>query len=161
MKTFHHPIAAAAVLALFVAGCGKDDPVSPQEEHYEVEGLVLVDSGNRFFRYFQGKIDSSDGRVDVLKVPHGELTSYWSIRFLDANGNEMAPPSGEGFKFTWVIADPLVVEVVQDEGDEGKFEFYLRGLDEGETTIVLQISHEGHVDFRTHPIPVHVESQAG
>ena len=156
MKTFHHPIAAAAVLALFVAGCGKDDPISPEEDHYEAEGLVLIDSGNRFFRYFRGEIDSDDGRADILEVPHGQLTPHWSIRFLDADGNEMAPPSGEGTSFTWVIADPSVVEVFQDEGDEGKFDFHLRGLEEGETTIVLQIAHEGHVDFRTQPIPVHV-----
>ena len=51
------------------------------------------------------------------------------------------------------------MEVVQDEGDEGKFVFYLRGLEDGETTIKLQISHEGHVDFTTLPIPVRVESQ--
>ena len=155
-KAFERTLATLAVLALFAAGCGKEDPISPEEEHFEAEGLVLIDSGHRFFRYFRGEIDSGDGRVDVLEVAHGQLTPHWSIRFLDADGNEMAPPSGEGLSFTWVIADPSVVEVFQDEGDEGKFEFHLRGLEEGETTIVLQISHEGHVDFRTQPIPVHV-----
>ncbi len=150
--------ATLAVLTLFGGGCGKEDPISPDEEHYEAEGLVLVDSGNRFFRYFQGKIDAGDGRVDHLEVPHGELTSHWSIWFLDANGAEMAPPSGPAFEFTWVIGDPSIVEVVQDEGEEGTFEFHLRGLKVDETTIVLQISHEGHADFRTIPIPVHVEA---
>ncbi len=155
-KTFERTLATLAVLTLLAAGCGKEDPISPEEEHFEAEGLVLIDSGHRFFRYFRGEIDSGDGRVDVLEVPHGQLTPHWSIRFLDADGDEMAPPSGEGLSFSWVIADPSVVEVFQDEGDEGKFEFHLRGLEDGETTIVLQISHEGHVDFRTQPIPVHV-----
>ena len=152
-------IATAAAIAVILAGCGKDDPLTPQEEHYEAEGLVLIDSGHRFFRYFQGKIDSDDGRVDVLEVPHGQLSSHWSIRFLDEDGNEMAPPSGEGHTFTWEIADSSITEVFQDEGDEGKFDFLLRGLEAGETTIKLQISHEGHVDFTTPPIPVRVESQ--
>ncbi len=156
LKTPHNLITTAAVLTVFLAGCGKDDPLTPQEEHYEAEGLVLIDSGQRFFRYFQGKIDSGDSRVDVLEVPHGQLTSHWSIRFLDENGNEMAPPSGEGHSFTWEIADESIVQVVQDEGDEGKFDFHLRGLEAGETTIKFQISHEGHVDFTTPPIPVHV-----
>ena len=155
-KAFERTLATLAVLALFAAGCGKDDPISPEEEHYEPEGLVLIESGYRFFRYFRGEIDSGDGRADALEVPHGQLTPHWDIRFLDADGEEIAPPSGEGFSFTWVIADPSVAEVFQDEGDEGKFAFHLRGLEEGETTIVLQISHEGHVDFRTQPIPVHV-----
>ena len=152
-------IATAAVLTVFLAACGKDDPLTPQEEHYEAEGLVLIDSGERFFRYFQDRIDSDNGRVEALEVPHGQLTSKWSIHFLDEDGNEMAPPGGEGHTFTWEIADKSIVEVVQDEGDEGKFVFYMRGLEDGETTIKLQISHEGHADFTTLPIPVRVESQ--
>ena len=147
---------AAAAVAVILAGCGKDDPITPQEEHYEAEGLVLLDSGQRFFRYFQGRIDSGDGRAEALEVTHGEVTGKWSIRFLDSDGNEMAPPTGEGFTFTWEIADKSIVEVVQDEAEAGQFVFALRGLEDGETTIRLQISHEGHVDFTTLPIPVHV-----
>ena len=147
---------AAAAVAVILAGCGKDDPITPQEEHYEAEGLVLLDSGQRFFRYFQGRIDSGDGRAEALEVTHGEVTGKWSIRFLDRDGNEMAPPTGEGFTFTWEIADKSIVEVVQDEAEAGQFVFALRGLEDGETTIRLQISHEGHVDFTTLPIPVHV-----
>ena len=147
---------AAAAVAVILAGCGKDDPITPQEEHYEAEGLVLLDSGQRFFRYFQGRIDSGDGRAEALEVTHGEVTGKWSIRFLDRDGNEMAPPTGEGFTFTWEIADRSIVEVVQDEAEAGQFVFALRGLEDGETTIRLQISHEGHVDFTTQPIPVHV-----
>ena len=144
---------------MFLAACGKDDPLTPQEEHFEAEGLVLIDAGQRFFRYFQGRIDSDNGRVEALEVPHGQLTSKWSIRFLDEDGNEMAPPGGEGHTFTWEIENKSIVEVVQDDGDEGKFVFYMRGLEDGETTIKLQISHEGHVDFTTLPIPVHVEEE--
>ncbi|MCY3765394.1 MAG: hypothetical protein OXH06_08205 [Gemmatimonadetes bacterium] len=156
MKTSHHWIAMAAVLAVFLSGCGKEDPISQQEEHYEAEGLVLLDSGERFFRYFQGRIDSGDGRAEALEVGHGEVTSKWSIRFLDRDGNEMAPPTGEGFSFTWEIADTSIVEVVQDASEVGKFVFALRGLKDGETTIKLQIAHEGHIDFTTVPLPVHV-----
>ena len=154
-KIPHHWIAAAAV-AIILAGCGKEEPLTTQEEHFEAEGLVLVDAGQRFFRYFQGRIDSGDGRADALEVTHGEVTSKWSIRFLDKDGNEMAPPTGEGFSFTWEIADTSIVEVVQDEGEAGMFVFALRGLEDGETTIKLQVSHEGHVDFTTRDIPVHV-----
>lgn len=156
MKTPNQLIAVAACLAVFLSGCGKDDPVTPQEEHYEAEGLVLLDGGQRFFRYFQGRIDSGDGRAEALEVHHGEVTNKWTIRFLDRDGNEMAPPDGEGFTFTWEIADRDIVEVVQDAGEAGQFVFALRGLEDGETTIKLQISHEGHVDFTTQALPVHV-----
>ena len=51
---------------------------------------------------------------------------------------------------------PRFLEVVQDADDVGKFDFHLRGLKVGETTIELQVTHDDHVDFRTIPIPVHV-----
>ena len=148
-----------AVLALFAVGCGSDDPVSPQEEHFEAEGLVLIDSGNRFFRYFQGQIDAGGGRMDHLQSPIG-LTAHWSVKFLDGNGNEIDPPNDPDYTFGWDIADTSIVEVVQDPGDEGKFEFHLRGLKAGETTIRLLLNHDGHADFRTVPLPVHVDFEA-
>ena len=70
-----------AVLALCVVGCGSDDPVSPQEEHFEPEGLVLIESGRRFFRYFQGEIDAGSGRTDHLDVPLGEETPTGASNF--------------------------------------------------------------------------------
>ena len=155
-KSFQRTFAAVAVLTLFVIGCGSDDPMSEHEEHFEPEGLVIIDSGNRFFRYFRGQIDASGGRSDHLEAPLNEETSHWSIRFLDEDGDEIAPPDDPDFKFTWSIADPTVLEVVQDADDVGKFDFHLRGLKVGETTIELQVSHDDHVDWRTIPIPVHV-----
>ena len=129
-------------------------------EEFEAEGLVIIESGVRFFRYFQGEIDSGDGRVSELTAPIG-MTPHWRIMFLDEHGDEIDPPDDPEFTFGWTIADTDVVEVVQDEGDEGSFEFHLRGLHEGETTIVLKVDHDGHTDFSTQPIPVHVESQEG
>ncbi len=155
-NSFQRTFAAVAVLTFFVIGCGSDDPMSHQEEHFEPEGLVIIDSGNRFFRYFQGQIDASGGRKDHLDAPLNEETSHWSIRFLDDHGDEIDPPDDPDFKFTWAIADPTVLEVVQDADDVGKFDFHLRGLKVGETTIELQVTHDDHVDFRTIPIPVHV-----
>ncbi|MBS12690.1 MAG: hypothetical protein CME19_13935 [Gemmatimonadetes bacterium] len=150
-------LALACSLSAVIAGCGEDDPISSQEEHFEAEGLVIVDSGVRFFRYFQGQIDAADNRTDHLEAEVAELTGHWSIRFLDGAGSEFAAPTDPDFRFTWVIADPSIVEVVQDPGDEGKFEFHLRGLQAGETTIVLEVTHVDHADFRTIPIAVHVE----
>ena len=155
-NTFQRIFAAVAVLTFFVIGCGSDDPMSHQEEHFEPEGLVIIESGRRFFRYFRGQIDASGGRLDHLDAPLNEETPHWSIRFLDEDGDEIAPPDDPDFKFTWAIADPTVLEVVQDADDVGKFDFHLRGLKVGETTIELQVTHDDHVDFRTMPIPVHV-----
>ena len=51
------------------------------------------------------------------------------------------------------------MEVYQAPADVGKFEFQLRGLKVGETTIVLEVTHDDHIDFRTVPIPVRVVDQ--
>ena len=152
-KAFQRTFAAVAVLTLFVIGCGSDDPMSEHEEHFEPEGLVLIDSGNRFFRYFEGAIDASGGRAGHLEVPNGGLTT------LDHDGDEIDPPDEPDDKFTATIADPTVVEVHQEPADVGKFEFQLRGLKAGETTIVLEVTHDDHIDFRTVPIPVRVVDQ--
>lgn len=148
------------LLMVALVGCGSDNPTSSQEEHFEPEGLVLIESGVRFFRYFRGQVDANDGRKSELEVPVG-LTPHWSIKFLDENGNEIDPPDDPDSRFTWSIADPTIVEVFQDEGDEGKFDFHLNGLKEGETTIELQVSHVDHVDFRTLPLKVHVHHEEG
>ena len=150
-------LVAALALCVVVVGCGSDDPVSPQEEHFEPDGLVLIESGRRFFRYFQGEIDAGSGRTNHLDVPLGDETPHWRIQFLDENGDDLAIPDDTEFTFGWEIADESIVEVAQDPGDEGKFEFHLRGLAEGETTIRLLVNHGGHSDFRTAPIPVHVD----
>lgn len=155
IKTLKFPIAVFSLLALLVAGCGKDDPTSPHEDHFEPEGLVIIDSGVRFFKYFQGRIDAADGRKDKLEVSVG-LGPHWQIRFLDDHGDEIDPPSDPDDKFGWRIADPTVVEVFQDPEDVGKFAFHLRGLKAGSTTLELQVLHVDHVDFRTIPIPVQV-----
>ncbi len=130
-----------------------------EKERFEPEGLVLIDFGNRFFRYFQGQIDASGGRVGHLRVPNGGFTAKWSIMFLDHDGDEIDPPDEPDFKFTATIADPSIVEVYQAPTDVGKFEFQLRGLKVGETTIVLEVTRDDHIDFRTVPIPVRIVDQ--
>ena len=130
-----------------------------EKERFEPEGLVLIDSGNRFFRYFQGQIDASGGRAGHLEVPNGGLTAKWRIMFLDDHGDEIDPPDDPDSRFTSTIADPSVVEIYQAPADVGKFEFQLRGLKADETTIILEVTHNDQVNFRTAPIPVHVVDQ--
>ncbi len=129
------------------------------QEQFEPEGLVLIDLGNRFFRYFQGQIDVSGGRVGRLEVLNGRLTAKWRIMFLDDQGDEIDPPDDPDSRFTSTIADPSVVEIYQAPADVGKFEFQLRGLKAGETTIILEVTHNDQVNFRTVPIPVRVVNQ--
>ena len=91
-KSFQRTFAAVAVLTLFVIGCGSDDPMSEHEEHFEPDGLVLIESGNRFFRYFEGA-DRCQRWPDAghLEVPNGGLTAKWSIMFLGPRWRRNCP----------------------------------------------------------------------
>ena len=54
-----------------------------------------------------------------------------------------------------VETDDAIVEIDQDE--PGEFEFHLKGIEAGTTTLELFVLHEGHVDVRTIEIPIIVE----
>ncbi len=144
-------IFAALALLLFVS-CSEDDPNEPHHEHFEASGLVLINSGERFFKVFQGEIVSE---TKVLEVPLGELTDHYSIKFLDDHGDEFDPPDDPDKSLDWEIEDESITEVVQDE--PGEWEFHLKGLKEGTTTIELRVLHIDHYGFRTPKIPVEVK----
>ncbi len=150
--TFPFPV---LILFLLMTDCGneKRNPIAPQHDHFNAEGIVLIDSGVRFFRMFRGQIDTAVGKVDTLIVPIG-LTSHWEIKFLDDNETEIDPPGNINKRFGWAIADPSLLEVYQHEDDE--WEFHLRGKKEGDTSIEFRVIHNDHTDFRTLPIPVSI-----
>ena len=151
-----------AILAVIAGGCifddEKDDPSAPQQDHFEAEGVVLIDSGVRFFHMLRGEIDTSEGKVDTLAVPVG-LSPHWEIRFLDENEQEINPPDDANKSLGWVIADKSVVEMYRHDGQE--WEFHLNGLKVGETTIEFRVMHNDHYDFHTPSIPVSVRNLEG
>jgi len=148
----------AALIAVLAGGCifddEKDSPSAPQQDHFEAEGIVLVDSGVRFFRMFRGEIDTTGGKADTLVVPLG-LTPHWEIKFLDENGQEIDPPDNANKHFGWVIGNPSLVEMYRHDGQE--WEFHLNGLAVGETDIEFRVMHNDHYDFHTPKIPVSVQ----
>jgi hypothetical protein len=141
-----------AIVLGFTISCSERDPLEPHEEHFEASGLVLIKSGERFFKVFQGEIVSE---MKVLEVPLGELTDHYSIKFLDDNGDEFDPPTDEDFSLDWEIDDENIAEVHQDE--PGEWEFHLKGLIEGTTTFEIRVLHDDHFGFRTPKLPIEVK----
>ncbi len=150
------------LLAAVAGGCifddEKDDPSEPQQDHFEAEGIVLIDSGVRFFHMFRGEIDTSGGKADTLVVPVG-LSPHWEIKFLDENEQEIDPPDDANKSFGWIITDPAVVEIYRHDGQE--WDFHLNGLKVGETAIEFRVMHNDHYDFHTPLIPVSVRNFEG
>jgi len=143
-------ITAFLLIALY--GCSKDDPVTPQEEHFEAIGMYFSTSGIKLAQILRGET------TDTLVAPLGGLSDHINIQFFDENENIIDPPSDEDKHLDWAIDDESVVEVFQHEGEEGGYEFHLRGLKEGVTNIEFFVVHVDHNDYRSGKIPVKVVS---
>ncbi len=146
--------AAFILLSVFVInGCKSEDSiVNPPEEHFEAEGVVLESSGIVFASIFRGVT------TDTIKVPVGEFPDHIEVKFYDENKNVIAPPSDSDKKLGYSIADSTVVTFWQHAGEEGGFEFHLRGKKPGITTMELFVKHGEHSDFRSGNFIVRVDS---
>ncbi|MEE9431577.1 MAG: hypothetical protein V3V16_11080 [Melioribacteraceae bacterium] len=142
-----------SVVIIGLSSCDEKDPVSPAEEHFEAEGLVLRTSGIKLAEIFRGETS------DTLSLLKDILGDHIEVTFYDSEKKEIAPPNDEHIKFAWTVDDPLILGVHQHEGEEGGFEFHLKGLKVGETQIEFFIKHNDHNDYRSGKFPVKVTSK--
>ncbi len=137
-------IIACLVLSLALCTPLLASPVSAL--HEEADGLVLRQGGVDIVTVWQGVVTGE------IEVHHEEFTDPVSVVFLDPDGLEFIPDE-PGMSLGWVVADTNIAgfELLTD------WSFRLEGLVEGATDLVLSIQHEGHADFSSPAIPVHVE----
>jgi len=150
MHTIKIMIPAILVILLFGA-CSEDDPVTPQEEHFEAIGVVLTTSGIQMVSILRGETS------DTLYAVVDEISDHLEVKFYNEDEQVVDAPDDGEKTLSWEIADTDIVEVHQDDGHDGEFEFHLKGLKPGTTTIELFIMHAGHADFRSGKIPVVVQ----
>ena len=139
-------------LALFMAGCGDDDnPVDTDnlEEHAEAFGLIIRSSGEEFVRYENGEVTGE------IAVGHGRETALLSVRFIAEDGDLFTPDEDDGFALEWEIADGSIAEI-EHHAEDDAWAFHVVGVEEGQTTIIIKISHGGHADFVSPEIEIHV-----
>ena len=140
------------LFALLVAGCGDDDnPVDGDhdEEHAEALGLIIRNSGDEIVRYENGEVS---GRIEV---GHGRETALLSIHFIAEDGDLFTPHTDDGFALDWELVDPTIAAVEHD-AEDGAWALHIVGLKEGHTAIRIKIDHEGHADFVSKDIEIHV-----
>jgi hypothetical protein len=151
------PISLIALLFPFLIiitfhGCTKDDgPIAPPEEHFEAIGMYFTTSGIEVVSILRGVT------TDTLKAPLGGIGAGIDVQFYDKNENIIDPPTNPDLTLAWKIDDTTVVSVWQHPGEEGGYEFHLRGLKEGTTHIEFMILHDNHADYTSGKIPVIVE----
>ncbi len=147
---FNRYLLVLAVSFFIVAGCDKDNPVEPHEEHNEAEGMVLKIGGENIVVVEEGKVQSGE-----ITVKAGNVTAEISARFLDHDGHEFIPEE-EGSSLAFVIDDGSIAEASVVSGKQ--WEFTVNGKTAGSTTIVVKLMHHDHSDFTTPPIPLKVNN---
>lgn len=138
------------MLLLFTSACSEDDPITPQSEHDEAIGMALFRGDSLVASILRG-VPS-----DTLRAVTGVNTEDYDVRFYDED-EQLFEAHDDDKTFAWEVANPSIVEAVQDSGRAGEFEFRLRGLTPGTTTIEFFIMHAGHSDFRSGKWPVRVD----
>jgi hypothetical protein len=134
------------LLAGMVAAC-KKNPVNPDDDHADAEGLVLRMNGVDIVTVKEGQVSGS------ISVKVGEETDHIAVYFLDDH-NDRFQPTGKDYSLGWALGDETVAGVYRDPGEE--WEIHIVGKKVGQTTIEIRLLHVGHVDFRTPPIPINV-----
>ena len=138
----------------WLPGCGDEpEPVAempePATELTEAIGLIIRDSGAEIVRVESGEVTGE------IEVGHGKETALLSVRFIAEDGDLFTPDEADDFSLGWEIADESIAEV-EHHAEDGAWAFHILGLEEGETTIHIKINHEGHSDFVSPEIEIHV-----
>lgn len=138
-------------LTIFISCSNESDPLPAQEDHFEAEGVVLLESGIIIADIFRGVTN------DTLFVPVDSMTAGIDVKFYDENQQIIDPPDPSDQSLSWSIDDQNILDVWQHPGEEGGFELHLEGLAIGSTKIEFFIVHEGHNDFRSGKFSVVVQ----
>lgn len=138
------------LLAVSVISCSDDeDPVAPQEEHFEAIGTVIYDAtGAEVLRVLRGTT------TDTLLAKVGVLSDHFDVKFIDEDEDVVDAPDDEESSMGIDVSDTNLLEIEQDE--PGAFEFHLMGKAIGVTSIEIKILHAGHADYRSGLIPVKI-----
>lgn len=150
MRKIQLTLTSLIIFSLFFITCS-DDPVTPQEDHFEAEGMVFYQSGIKIAEIFRGVTQ------DTLSIGAGVEGPHTEIKFYNSKKEEIDPPDYTKQPLAWELADTTIAQIEQHAGEEGSYEFHLVGKHTGYTNVEFFIMHEGHADFRSGKIPIKVQ----
>jgi len=112
--------------------------------------MVFYSSGMEIGRVEKGITN------DTLIAPAGGLSDHIDIKFIAEDGSEFTKDPDAPQTLAWEFENPNIADIWQHEGEEGSFEFHLKGLQVGETNVEFFAMHNDHHDYRSGKIPVKV-----
>lgn len=148
MHTLFRFIVSGLLLGGILTACDSN-PVDDDHDHHaeEVEGLRLV-AGQLTMVTYDGATE------DTIFVAIGAETELITVEFLDGDGDEVhADELSDEFSLGYDFGDVDVAAFEQDDED-GRWRFRLRGLQSGSTTMDLHLMHLDHEDFTAFDLPV-------
>lgn len=142
-------------LALGFTACDNDDD-DEHGHHLEAVGVALVMGTDTLVMAATADPAQVEGE---LHVHEGETTGPVLVHFLDEEGHWFRPEADpDGEHSLEVLHNQLVLSVTVDQET---WSFTATGNAEGETEIVVRILHDGHADYVSPSLPVHVEHTEG
>lgn len=149
-SNFIHNAFLFSVLELFVLSACTNSTGSEEEEHSDPEGFRLKMNGATLVEQLPG--GSLTGEIELAP---GEESDLITIQFLDDDGDEFQPDKPE-YSLGYEFEDEGIAEFEQHTED-GKWSFHIHAEAAGITDLHLKLMHNGHSDFTTLDIHVHVE----
>ncbi len=133
---------------------GHDDYLSPaievhvEEEHEEANGLIIFEQGIPIVQVWETNV------IGEIEVAHLEETDTLEVFFLDVD-SLLFQPEPPDFTLRDSIADTTIAAF----NTVGDWTFTISGVEEGMTDLFLAIFHDGHDDYLSPAIEVHVEEE--
>lgn len=152
----HRGLPALVTLGLALAlGCSSDDnPAGGDDGHHlEAVGVALVHGGDT--------LSMAVGAVapaDEFHVYEGESLGPILVHFLDEEGHWFRPDADAGEEHALEVLHNQLLVALEMHDD---WSFTLSGVNEGETELIVKVLHEGHADYVSPGLPLHVEHSDG
>ncbi|MEX2575004.1 MAG: hypothetical protein WD317_11930 [Balneolaceae bacterium] len=140
--------AAVFFFSVFFTACA-DNSVGNgdnHDDHTDPVGLELVHDGDVILDFLDGEVTE----YSHMHLEAGEEYQF-SIHFLDADGDRI-DDFDESYYLDWIVGNEDVLTMEQYDDDDA-WSFHLIALDEGESTLQIQLMHgssgSAHADFST------------
>lgn len=139
---------ALALIFVFVTGCGTGD------DHGETPvGLVMSLNGNVLATQDGSTITYTTG--DQISLTQGVTLGPISVEFLAEDGDRYLPDSKDGYSLKLSSANSNMLTLTQVSGADA-WTVQLTGAMAGDTTITIELMHNGHADFQSKPFLVRI-----
>jgi hypothetical protein len=130
---------------------GCSETTHSHEEHTDAVGLRILSGTQTIVEYIRD--GTLTGHIEAYE---GAYTENLVIEFYNDENDQWFAPEDDHFSLQIAVEDTSIAQYQQDDGHEGSFVFRIRGIAEGQTHVVFSVFHDGHADFVSREIDIHV-----